>query len=101
MGLVSTAMDYSNFVSMLQNKGQFDGKTILSASLIKKMLSSKTTGLDTHFLPRVYQGVGFGYGVGIKEISGDTRNKGSFFLGRYWAVLFFGSIQLQTYKLSY
>lgn len=78
-GLVSTALDYSNFVTMLQNKGMFNGKNILSKPLIEKMLSSKTTGLDTHFLPRLYQGVGFGYGLGIKESSGDTRNKGSFF----------------------
>tara|TARA_R110001592_G_scaffold349774_1_gene645354 strand:- start:5512 stop:6621 length:1110 start_codon:yes stop_codon:yes gene_type:complete len=78
-GLVSTTIDYSNFVSMLKNKGQFNGKTILSESLIEKMLSSKTTGLDTHFLPRVYKGAGFGYGIGIKESSGDTRNQGSFF----------------------
>jgi len=27
----------------------------------------------------LYQGAGFGYGIGIKETSGDTRNKGSFF----------------------
>jgi CubicO group peptidase (beta-lactamase class C family) len=87
-GLVSTAMDYSNFVSMLQNKGQFNGKTILSAPLIEKMLSSKTTGLDTHFLPRVYQGAGFGYGVGIKETSGDIRNKGSFFWGGMGGTIF-------------
>lgn len=78
-GLVSTALDYSNFVTMLQNKGIFNGKSILSEPLVEKMLSSKTVGLDTHFLPRLYQGVGFGYGLGIKESSGDTRNKGSFF----------------------
>ena len=78
-GLVSTTIDYSNFVSMLQNNGQFNGKMILSASLVEKMLSSKTTGLDTHFLPRIYKGAGFGYGIGIKETSGDSRNKGAFF----------------------
>jgi len=78
-GLVSTAKDYSNFVSMLQNQGVFNGKRLLSESLVKKMLSSKTAGLDTHFLPRLYQGAGFGYGIGIKETSGDTRNEGSFF----------------------
>jgi len=78
-GLVSTAKDYSNFVTMLQNKGLFNGKRILSQSLVEKMLSSKTTGLDTHFLPRIYQGAGFGYGIGIKETSGDIRNPGSFF----------------------
>lgn len=78
-GLVSTAADYSNFVSMLQNKGKFNGQTILSESLVNKMLSSHITGLDPHFLPRVYKGAGFGYGVGIKETTGDVRHQGSFF----------------------
>jgi CubicO group peptidase (beta-lactamase class C family) len=87
-GLVSTAIDYSNFVSMLQNKGQIKGKTILSEPLLEKMLSSKITGLDPHFLPRVYKGVGFGYGIGIKEASGDTRNPGTFFWGGMGGTIF-------------
>lgn len=82
-GLVSTAQDYANFVQMLLNQGNFNGSQILSRNLIKQMLSSHTAGLDTHFLPRVYQGVGFGYGIGVKETSGDLRTQGSFF----WAGL--------------
>ncbi|WP_299775577.1 serine hydrolase domain-containing protein [uncultured Pseudoteredinibacter sp.] len=89
-GLVSTSEDYSNFVSMLANKGEFEGKKLLSEKSTALMLSSKTKGLDTHFLPRVYQGVGFGYGLGIKEIAGDVRAQGSFFWGgmggtTFWA----------------
>jgi CubicO group peptidase (beta-lactamase class C family) len=82
-GLVSTAADYSNFVTMLQNKGKFDGKTLLSSALVESMLSSRITGLDKHFLPRIYPGAGFGYGIGIMEVSGEIRNQGSFF----WAGL--------------
>jgi CubicO group peptidase (beta-lactamase class C family) len=82
-GLVSTAADYSNFVTMLQNKGKFDGKTILSSALVDSMLSSHITGLNKHFLPRVYPGAGFGYGIGTMEVSGEIRNQGSFF----WAGL--------------
>lgn len=87
-GLVSTTIDYSNFVTMLQNKGRFSGKTILSESLVEKMLSSQIQGLDKHFLPRVYKGAGFGYGIGIKETSGDIRNKGSFFWGGMGGTIF-------------
>lgn len=87
-GLISTAQDYANFVQMLLNKGRFKGKQILSESLIDAMLSSHTTGLDTHFMPRVYQGVGFGYGVGIKEITGDDRKQGSFFWGGMGGTIF-------------
>lgn len=87
-GLVSTAQDYANFVQMLLNKGTFNGKQILSEAMVNAMLSSHTKGLDTHFMPRVYQGVGFGYGVGIKEITGDDRKQGSFFWGGMGGTIF-------------
>lgn len=78
-GLVSTAQDFANFVEMVLNDGEFQGRRILSQAIVSKMLSSHTTGLDTHFMPRVYKGAGFGYGFGVKEISGDDRAQGSFF----------------------
>ena len=78
-GLVSTASDYSNFVSMLNNNGTYKGQRLMSENVLGKMLSSKTTGLDTQFLPRIYNNVGFGYGVAIKESEGDMRKQGSFF----------------------
>jgi CubicO group peptidase (beta-lactamase class C family) len=87
-GLVSTAADYSNFVTMLQNKGKFDGKTLLSSALVESMLSSHIVGLDKHFLPRIYPGAGFGYGIGIMEVSGEIRNKGSFFWAGLGGTLF-------------
>ena len=87
-GLVSTAKDYSNFVTMLLNKGKFNGKSILSETLVASMLSSHTKGLDTHFMPRVYEGTGFGYGIGIKESAGDTRNQGTFFWGGMGGTIF-------------
>jgi CubicO group peptidase (beta-lactamase class C family) len=89
-GLVSTAKDYSNFVTMLMNKGEFKGRHILSPSLVEKMLTSHTMGLDTHFMPRVYSGVGFGYGVGIKEIDTDIRQQGTFFWGGMGGTVFWG-----------
>jgi len=87
-GLISTAKDYSQFVSMLLNKGRHNDQTLLSNKLISKMLSSKTRGLDTHFMPRVYKGTGFGYGVGIKETTGDTRKQGTFFWGGMGGTIF-------------
>jgi len=89
-GLVSTAKDYSQFLSMLMNKGMHGDSSLLSEALVEKMLSSQTQGLDTHFMPRVYQGTGFGYGVGIKEISGDTRKQGTFFWGGMGGTIFWG-----------
>ena len=87
-GLVSTAADYSNFVTMLQNKGKFEGKTILSSALVESMLSSHITGLHKHFLPKVYPGAGFGYGIGVMEVAGGIRNQGSFFWAGMGGTLF-------------
>lgn len=89
-GLVSTAQDYANFVTMLLNKGRYKGKALLSQPMAQRMLSSHTKGMDTHFMPRVYKGTGFGYGVGIKETDGDTRNQGSFFWGGMGGTIFWG-----------
>jgi len=82
-GLLSTASDYSNFLTMLLNKGSFDGKKLLSEQLVERMTTSHTQGLDMSFLPRVHPDTGFGYGMAVKENSDtDTlRNKGSY----YWA----------------
>ncbi len=89
-GLVSTTQDYANFVTMLMNKGQFNGRQVVSQEMASVMLSSHTKGLNTHFMPRVYNGVGFGYGVGIKETSGDTRKQGTFFWGGMGGTIFWG-----------
>ncbi|ASP37276.1 hypothetical protein CHH28_00620 [Bacterioplanes sanyensis] len=87
-GLISTAKDYSHFVSMLSNGGTFNGHTLLSKQMTSTMLSTKTQGLDTHFMPRLYKGAGFGYGVGIKETAGDLRQQGSFFWAGMGGTLF-------------
>lgn len=84
-GLVSTALDYSQFVTMLLNKGEYQGKRIVSEKMLEKMLVSYTDGMDMGFMPRVYDNTGFGYSIGVKTVtdkdSKDPRNKGSF----YWA----------------
>lgn len=87
-GLVSTAADYSNFATMLANGGTFGGRTLLSSALVNLMLSSHTRGLSTSFLPRVYPGAGFGYGIGVMEDSGGARNPGSFFWAGMGGTLF-------------
>jgi len=87
-GLVSTAEDYSNFATMLANGGTFGGKTLLSRALVDLMLSSHTRGLNMSFLPRVYPGAGFGYGVGVMEAPGGPRNPGTFFWAGMGGTLF-------------
>lgn len=87
-GLVSTAADYSNFATMLANGGTFGGKTLLSRALVDLMLSSHTRGLNMSFLPHVYPGAGFGYGIGVMEAAGGTRNPGAFFWAGMGGTLF-------------
>lgn len=87
-GLVSTAADFSNFTTMLRNKGRFAGRTLLSRGLVEMMLSSQTRGLPMSFLPKVYPGGGFGYGVGVMEASGGARHRGSFFWAGMGGTLF-------------
>ena len=87
-GLVSTASDYANFVDMLLNRGRFGGRSLLDPALIQTMLSSHTSGQDTHFLPRVYDGAGFGYGLGVEEGDNGPRSKGSFFWGGMGGTIF-------------
>lgn len=87
-GLVSTAADFSNFATMLANGGTFGGKTLLSRALVDLMLSSHTRGLNMSFLPRVYPGAGFGYGIGVMEASGGPRNPGAFFWAGMGGTLF-------------
>jgi len=78
-GLLSTARDYDNFVTMLLNKGQYKGVKLLSENLVDKMLSSQTKNLDMSFLPRVYPSAGFGYGIGVSQKDEGGRSEGSFF----------------------
>lgn len=87
-GLVSTSADYSNFVTMLFNQGTFQGKRLLSKSLISSMLRSHTQGLETHFLPRLYDDVGFGYSLAVQNASDETRSQGSFFWAGMGGTLF-------------
>lgn len=80
-GLVSTAKDYSHFLSMLLNNGRFNGKQIVKAASLANMLRNQTQGLDMGFLPKIYPNSGFGFGLGIKQSERDLRTQGSY----YWA----------------
>lgn len=94
-GLVSSAQDYSNFIAMLSNGGRFNGQQVLSQKLINTMLTSKTQGLETDFLPRLYKGAGFGYGVGIQQTTTEHRQPGSFFWAGMGGTLFWCDPQTQ------
>jgi CubicO group peptidase (beta-lactamase class C family) len=66
-GARSTANDYMNFLSMILNKGMFEGKQILSAKAIEEMQKPQFTSLPVKFAPKVAEGLHYGLGEWIQE----------------------------------
>jgi CubicO group peptidase (beta-lactamase class C family) len=66
-GARSTANDYMNFLSMILNKGLFEGKQILSAKAIEEMQTPQFTNLPVKFAPKVAEGFHYGLGEWIQE----------------------------------
>lgn len=71
-GLISTAADYARFAQMLLNKGELEGKRILSRKTIELMTSNSIGDLYI-FNPFKHNGImgdKFGYGFGIRTERG-------------------------------
>ena len=66
-GALSTANDYINFLSMILNKGMFEGKRILSEQSIAEMQKVQTGNAVIKYEPAVAQGYGYGLGEWILE----------------------------------
>jgi CubicO group peptidase (beta-lactamase class C family) len=73
-GAKSTANDYMNFLSMLLNKGMFEGKQILSEASIAEMQKVQLAGLPVKYIPKEVEGFQYGLGQWIA----DTNGKNSF-----------------------
>lgn len=66
-GARSTANDYINFLSMILNKGMFEGKRILSEKAIEEMQKPQFTNLPVKFTPKLAEGLHYGLGEWIQE----------------------------------
>ena len=66
-GAISTASDYMNFLSMILNKGMFNGKQILSEKAITDMQTAQTTSAMIKYAPKAAQGYNYGFGEWIQE----------------------------------
>ena len=66
-GAVSTASDYMNFLSMILNKGMFNGKQILSEKAIIAMQTVRTTSSMIKYAPKAAEGFNYGFGEWILE----------------------------------
>jgi CubicO group peptidase (beta-lactamase class C family) len=69
-GLVSTASDYVRFAQMLLNKGELDGKRLLSRKTVELMTSNSIGDLYLPASLRLTSGDKFGYGFGIRTERG-------------------------------
>jgi CubicO group peptidase (beta-lactamase class C family) len=83
-GLSSTIKDYATFLQMLLNKGEYNGKRLLSRRTVELMTSNQigdlNLGLDK-----------FGLGFEITTVAGQSRlgmTEGSFSWGGYFATTY-------------
>ena len=77
-GLVSSAIDYARFAQMLLNKGELDGKRILSRKSVELMASDHLGELPVEAAPgAVAPGYGFGLTMAVNKAPGKTGTVGS------------------------
>lgn len=77
-GLVSTAYDYTIFLEMLRNRGNYNGKRIISKNSVRMMTSNQIGDIDRGPEEK------FGLGFGIITAQGSVRTglpEGSFVWG--------------------
>lgn len=74
-GAVSTASDYMNFLSMLLNKGMFNGKRILSEKAVEDMSVVRTTPAIIKYAPKAAEGFNYGFGEWI--LQADENGNGT------------------------
>ncbi len=73
-GAKSTAIDYMNFVSMLLNKGKFNGKQILSEVSVNELLKIQTGTALNKFTPPFMMGFNYGLGSWIENKEATVVN---------------------------
>jgi CubicO group peptidase (beta-lactamase class C family) len=85
-GLLATAGDYSRFLQMMLNGGQFEGKRLLSRKTVELMISDQLNGVA--FRPGTGEGLGFSV---VKDLGarGEPGSVGEFGWGgayhsTYW-----------------
>ena len=83
-GLVSTAMDYLRFCTMLLNKGELDGRRILGRKTVEFMTVNHLPGNadlaamgQSSFSETSYEGIGFGLGFSVVLDAAQAQVVGS------------------------
>jgi len=70
-GAQTTANDYMNFLVMLLNDGQFEGKQVLSKESVAEMCKAQFTELPVRFTPKGTEGWHYGFGAWLVEEDGS------------------------------
>ncbi len=70
-GAQSTANDYMNFLVMLLNNGEFEGKRILSEKAVAAMEKAQLTDLPVKYTPPGTEGWHYGFGAWLPEEDGQ------------------------------
>jgi len=71
-GARSTANDYINFLTMLMDKGMYEGKRVLSEKAVEEMEKAQFGGLPVRSVPKTLQGAHFTYGLGNFILDGES-----------------------------
>jgi len=88
-GLSSTARDYATFLQMYLNKGELDGKRLLSRTTVDTMLANQTGELMGGKGAEKYFGLAFGVLTPEGHEKGGKGSPGTFDWGGYFNTSYF------------
>lgn len=71
-GAKSTATEYTNFMSMLMNKGMYNGKQILTEASVAELMKIQTGNALNKFTPLFMNGFSYGLGTWIESKDGNV-----------------------------
>lgn len=72
-GAVSSSLDYTNFLTMILNKGMFNGKRVLSEASVEELIRSQTNNIPVKYTPKIAEGYTYSLGAWVQEK--DAANK--------------------------
>lgn len=67
-GMTISANDYMNFLSMLMNKGMFNGKRVLSEASVEELFKVQTSSMLMKYAPKVANGFQYSLGCWAQEV---------------------------------
>ena len=72
-GGVTSANDFINFLTMMLNKGVFEGKRILSEKSLEEMGKMQTGQAVNRYVPKTVEGFDYGFGEWVFEKDGSGK----------------------------